>query len=190
MRLSQFGLGHLGTFLAVLAITGLCLGLGSCAPGKDKTVRVYDEGTKVELGHLIYTVFETQWLPQIGTGENARVPRNRFFLVRLSAVNSGSEEMDVPNLTLKDDQGHIVEESSDGEGVPQWIGYVRRVRPADSISGNIIFDADPKHYQIRLTDEDGEKSALVDLPLNFSAPAISLPTAPSGSDFGSTPKGK
>jgi len=77
--------------------------------------------------------------------------------------------------------------------VPQWIGFVRKVKPADSISGNVVFDAEPKHYRLRVTDENGEKAALVDIPLNFNAdaPPVPLPAgAPaSGADF-STPAKK
>lgn len=152
-------------------------------------MKIFDMGSRVEVGHLIYTVFETQWLPQIGAGDTARVPKNRFFLIRLSAVNSGSEELLVPNVTLQDDQGNTVDELSDGDQVSQWIGFVRKIRPADSISGNVVFDAEPKHYRLRVTDENGEKTALVDLPLNFNGdlPPVAVPgsTPPAGgaSDF-------
>jgi hypothetical protein len=161
--------------LAVLALVGL----SSCSAGKDTSVKVYELGTRVEAGHLIYTVYETQWLPQLGTGDAARVPKGRFFLIRLAAVNSGSEEALVPNLTIQDDQGNTLEELDNGEGVPQWLGYLRKVAPADSISGNIVFDAEPKHYRLRVTDENGEKPAIVDIPLSFNAetPQTPLPNS-------------
>src|ERR1700693_5832834 len=130
-------------------------------------VRVYEMGQKAEAGRLIYTVFETQWLPQIGTGVSARVPQNRYFLVRLSAVNSGNNDVSVPNLTIEDDGGNSYNELSNGEGVPQWIGLFRQVKPADSASGTVIFDAPPKHYRMRVTDENGEHAALIDIPLKF-----------------------
>jgi hypothetical protein len=141
-----------------LYLVGLGLGallfLNSCGESKDRTVKIYDMGTRVEVGHLIYTVFETEWLSQIGAGDTARVPKNRFFMVRLTAVNSGSEELDVPNVSLVDDHGDMVDELPDGDQVPQWIGFVRKAKPADSISGNVVFDAAPKHYRLRLTDEN------------------------------------
>jgi len=144
--------------------------LNSCG-GSPKDTKVYEMGTRVEAGHLIYTVFETEWLPQIGAGDSTRVPKNRFFLVRLSAINSGSEELDVPNVTLVDDRDGAVEELSDGSDFPQWIGIVRRVKPADSLAGNVVFDAEPKHYRLRVRDENNEKSLLIDIPLNFNADA-------------------
>ena len=174
---------------AVLAF----LVLNSCG-GKSTAIKTYDLGNRVEVGHLIYTVFETQWLPQIGAGDTARIPKNRFFLIRISAVNSGSEELLVPNATLLDDQDSPLEELSDGDQIPQWLGYVRKVKPADSISGNIVFDAQPKHFRLKVTDEDGENPAYVDLPLNFNAeaPQVPIPTgaapASGGTDFHSPAK--
>ena len=55
-------------------------------------------GERVSLGHIVYVVFETQWLTHIGEGAEARVPQHRFFLVRMSAVNSYGSEVIVPNL--------------------------------------------------------------------------------------------
>jgi hypothetical protein len=158
-----------------LAAVAILLGLTSCTGGRDNSLRVYDIGTRLEAGHIIYTVFETQWLPQLGTGDAARVPKNRFFVIRLSAVNSGSDDLYVPNMTLQDDQGNSFEELQDGEGVAQWVGYLRKVKPADSISGNVVFDAPPKHYRLRVADENGQHAALVDIPLSFGAETPQLP---------------
>ena len=164
------------------------LWLSSCGGSQSNRVKIFDMGARVEAGHLIYTVFETEWLPQIGGGDTARIPKNRFFLIRLSAVNSGSEELDVPNMTLVDDHGDTVEELQDGDQVPQWIGFVRRVKPADSISGNVVFDAEPKHYRLRVTDEDGEKAALIDIPLNFNADTPPGPLPTGATDLGTPAK--
>jgi hypothetical protein len=183
---------HSNPFQFLIVFASL-LFLYSCGSSNDKTGKISEMGSRVEAGHLIYTVFETQWLPQIGAGDTARVPKNRFFLVRFTAVNSGSEELYVPNMTLLDDQGHAVEELQEGDQVPQWVGFVRKVKPADSVSGNVVFDAEPKHYRLRLTDENGDKSTLVDLPLNFNAdaPQVPLPAvAPSGSATNSSAPAK
>jgi len=161
--------------LAGLVAVAALLTLSSCSAGKDNSLKVYEVGTHAEVGHIIYTVFETQWLPQIGAGDTARVPSNRFFLIRLSAVNSGSEEVLIPNMTLVDDQGNNIEELENGEGVPQWIGYLRKAHPADSVSGNVVFDAAPKHYRLKVSDENGEKPALIDIPLSFNAETPQLP---------------
>jgi hypothetical protein len=154
----------------------------SCGEEQDFPVRTYRMGDKVTLGHLIYTVFETQWLTQIGEGVKARVPQHRFFLVRMSAVNGGSSETLIPNVFLQDDAGNSYTELSSGEGVSQWIGFLRTVRPADSAQGNVLFDAPPRHYKLKVTDESREQTAFIDIPLNFSSdtPDIPAPGAEKG----------
>ncbi|HUI54888.1 MAG TPA: DUF4352 domain-containing protein [Bryobacteraceae bacterium] len=163
----------------VLSLTAaVALSLNSCG-SKPAAVRTYDLGQRVELGHLIYTVFETQWLPVIGTGLGARVPQNRFFLVRMTIVNAGSEELLAPNLSIEDDQHNSYDELSNGDGVPQYLGYLRRLKPAESLAGNIVFDAPPKHFKLKVTDENGDQSAYVDIPLNFTAetPEVPIPNS-------------
>ncbi len=138
-------------------------------------MRTYNMGERITLGHIVYVAFETQWLTQIGEGMNARVPQHRFFLVRLSAVNSLGADIIVPNFTLEDDAGNKYPELSSGEGVPQYIGYLRSVKSAESQQGNALFDAPPRHYKMRIADETGEKVAYVDIPLNFVSETPEVP---------------
>jgi hypothetical protein len=153
-------------FAAVIAV----MFLTSCGSDeKSFPVRSYNMGERVQLGHIVYTVFETQWMTHIGEGPDARVPQHRFFLVRLSAVNSSNTDIAVPSLSIQDDSGNTYHELSDGTGVPQWINYLRTVKPAESAQGNALFDAPPRHYKLKIQDEDGERTALVDIPLNFGA---------------------
>jgi hypothetical protein len=163
-----------GLLLAVVAAASL---LSSCADTEEKsfTVRTYNMGDRVTLGHIVYVVFETQWLTHIGEGAAARVPQHRFFLVRLSAVNSHGSDVIVPNFSIEDDNGATYPELSSGEGVPEYIGYLRSVRPAESQQGNALFDAPARHYKLRLADETGEKVAYVDIPLSFVAETPDIP---------------
>ena len=152
---------------AVAAVASL---LSSCGDSTEKfPVRTYNMGERITLGHIVYVVYETQWLTHIGDGADARVPQNRFFLVRLSAVNGYGSDVIVPNFSLEDDNGNTYPEISSGEGVPQYIGYLRSVKPAQSQQGNALFDAPPRHYKLKITDEENEKTAFVDIPLNFGA---------------------
>jgi len=165
---------HFRFALPVVLTVAAMLTSTSCIQ-KTFPVRTYPMGDRVILGHLIYTVFESQWLTQIGDGETARIPQNRFFLVRLSVTNSGGEPVVAPNLTVQDDNGSSAPELSNGEGVPQWIGYLRQIDPADSAQGNLVFDVPPKHYRLRITDEDGQRPALIDIPLSFSSESPEIP---------------
>ena len=169
-----------GIFLAVLVV-----GLAGCSSEQaESPVRQYSMGEKVPVGRLTYTVFETQWATHFGAGVDSRVPQNRFFLVRLTAVNGGSAEAPVPNFTIEDDSGHTYSELSDGDGVPQWIGYLRSVKPADFVQGNAVFDAPPGHYRLRVTDNQ-RNAALVDMPLTFGAETPEV--APVAPDFTKDP---
>jgi hypothetical protein len=168
---------RLGLIPLLAAVTAALL-LNACSSGS-VPVRSYSLGEKVALGHIIYTVYETQWVPQFGEGPDARVPQHRFFLVRMTAVNSSGGDLIVPNVAIEDDKGASYPELGNGDGAPQWIGYLRKVRPAESAQGNLLFDAPPAHYKLRITDEDGENAAYVDIPLSFGAevPPTELPPA-------------
>jgi hypothetical protein len=165
---------HPGPFVLVAAFIAVLL-TGCSKP--TYPVRTYQMGEKVSLGHIIYTVFETQWLTQAGEPPDVRMPQNRFFLVRMSASNSSGADVIVPNLTVEDDRGNSYPELSNGEGIPQWIGFLRAVHPADAVSGNLLFDCPPGHYKLKISDEDGERIAFVDIPLNFTneTPDVTVP---------------
>ena len=80
-----------------LALT--VFGLAACSPKEEEpAMRTYLMGERVLMGHLIYTVFERQWMPQIGTGLDARIPQNRFYQIRIGAVNSGGAAAILPTL--------------------------------------------------------------------------------------------
>lgn len=164
-------------YLIFLAVVVAAVFLSACGDSEEKTfpVHTYNMGEKIGLGHLIYQVYETQWLTHIGQGADARVPQNRFFLVRLSALNSLSTDVIVPNFILEDDSGKTYPELSSGEGVPQYIGYLRTVKGTDSAAGNAIFDVPPRHYKMKITDETGERTAYVDIPLNFVSETPDVP---------------
>ena len=140
----------------------------SSEPTATEPQRQYTMGEKIPVGRLTYTIFETQWATHFGEGIEARVPQNRFFMIRINVVNGGSGDAAVPAFTIQDDSGHTYEELSDGDAVPQWMGYLRSVKPADFAQGNVVFDAPPGHYRLKLADEQ-KHTALVDIPLSFGA---------------------
>jgi Domain of unknown function (DUF4352) len=138
-------------------------------------------GERAQTGVLIYNVFDTKWMAQAGSGLNARVPANRFFLIRMSIVNSGSTETAAPRLTIADDYGQSYTELENGEGVPQWLGILRHLKPAENVTGNIVFDAPPRHYKLHISDESEEHKAIIDIPLTFAQdapPDLPLPQVP------------
>jgi hypothetical protein len=156
-------------------VTVLCLGLVLCgctSLTKSGELGTFKIGERAQVGPLIYNAMDTQWNTSLGHGDTPRVPKNgRFFIVYLSIVNGGgTADQNVPTFNLVDDQGGSHPELDSGEGVPNWVGVERKIRPAQSIQGNVVFDVEPKHYRLKVTMEGEEKYAWIDLPLDFGAP--------------------
>ena len=155
----------------------VCLAISTaCAPASPPEARLHRMGERVSVGSLVYNVYEDKWKTQLGDGPDARVPKDRFLLLRINVVNGGSADLMVPTLTLLDDAGQTFSELSNGDGVPQWTGYLRRVKPAETLQGNVVFDVPPKHYRLRVTDENSQKSRDIDIPLNFASDTPDMPT--------------
>ena len=143
--------------------------LAGCKPssGENSVIPNYSMGDRAQAGPLVYTVFDSKWAPQLGADLSARIPANRFLILRLSVVNGSSAEVTVPTLTLVDDNGQRYTEVANGDALPQWVGFLRRLKPADTLTGNVLFDVPLKHYKLEVTDEPEERKALVDIPLTF-----------------------
>ncbi len=169
----------------LIALAGALILAGCSGPATKE--QILPMGEKVYVGRLVYTVFETQWMTQLGQGLEARVPQNRYLVLRISVANSGTQSFVVPPVTIEGDDGKVISELQDGKGVPQWIGFLRQARPAEAVQGNIAFDAPPAHYKIRVSDENEVQSAIIDMPLTFNAetPEFNVPGA--GSGIGTVP---
>lgn len=152
--------------------------LAACSADRPAPLRVhlYALGDRVNIGHIGYQVFEMQWKPVLGDGPDARVPQNRFLILRFSATNSGGANEIIPNMSLEDEAGNSYPELKDGTKVPLWVGYLRQAAPDESVQGSVMFDVPPRTYKLRLWDEDHNTSALIDLPLQFEDQNKGLPT--------------
>jgi len=159
----------------ILPCAAAAVSLGCSSSAGNSVIANYSMGDRVQAGSLIYTVFESRWAPQLGAQGSERIPANRFLLLRLSIVNSSSTESSVPTFTLVDDNGQRYPEVGNGDGVPQWTGFVRRVKPADTLTGNVLFDVPLKHLKLEVSDESEEKKAFVDIPLTFGSDSVPMP---------------
>ncbi len=157
-------------------LTAAVLALCGCTPKPGVSVRGYALGERIQLGSLVYMVYDSQWLTQLGDGPSARIPENRFFLVRLSVTNSGPREVILPNMTVTDENGNTSAELSNGDQVPQWLGYLRSVKPAETLQGVVLFDCSPRRYGLSIGDESEQNMARVDIPLTFAAETPEIPT--------------
>ena len=59
--------------------------------------------------------------------------------------------------------------------MPQYIGYLRTVKPAEAAQGHALFDAPPRHYRLRIMDENSDKMAYIDIPLSFASESPEVP---------------
>jgi len=163
---------HHGWLLLLIPLCSACL--VSCGE-RPSEVRTYTLGQKVQLGSLTYLGLETQWLPAFGEGPTARAAQNQFLLVRLSVTNGGNSDAAVPNFSVEDSTGRRFPEVRDGDGVPDWIGALRTLAPADTLVGNAVFDVATGHYTLHILDEDSQHEARIDLPLSFQPAPMDAP---------------
>jgi hypothetical protein len=125
-------------------------------------------GERITLGSVIFTVLETHWETHLGEGPSAKTPNHRYLRIRLTVNNAGAQDASVPFFTLEDNKGQSFREIQSGDGIPQWLGYMRRLQPAVPETGNIVFDVPSGAYKLRLTDgAEPENAAYVELPLQI-----------------------
>jgi hypothetical protein len=137
-------------------------------------------GEAVQVGPLIYTVLDAEWFDQLGDPPNVRVPQQRFLAIRVSVTNSGSGPSGVPTLRLEDSRGKAHEELTNGEGLSDWLGYLRTVKAAQTERGRLLFDVPLGTYRLRVVndaDPENERVALVEIPLQLGSP-IPAPAKP------------
>ena len=138
-------------------------------------------GERVPIGPLSYTVIESSWQTQLGDVLKLRIPQQRFLLIRLSVTNGGGSEVSIPLLQLGSYNSQSYREVEDGEGIANWLGLLRTLRPAETLQGQIVFDVPLTSYRLRVPDGAGpgaEKYAWVAIPLHMEIDA--QPSLPGG----------
>jgi hypothetical protein len=170
---------------ALICIVFVSATLAGCSSASSNSRPViYAAGDKATVGHLVYSITDTEMTQQLGDdAATARTAQNRFFLVKVSVLNSGAEDQPIPAMTLVDDAGQDYTELADGTNVAQWLGVVRKVGPAQTEQGVVVFDAPAKHYRLRLSDPTDDREIAIDVPLDFVHEQLrtipSTPSAPS-----------
>jgi hypothetical protein len=152
-------------------LAAICLLLPSCgAGGSASSTVVRQMGERIQVGPLIYTILEADWLNELPGEASPRVPQHKFLTIRATVTNSGSREVNMPLLHLVDDAKNEILESDDGKGVEEWFGIYRVIKPADTMPGRLLFDAKPGNYKLLLSDGgdlEKEITALVSIPLRL-----------------------
>ena len=160
--------------LAVL----VCLVSLACSSNRP-AIRLYTMGERADAGLIVYNVLESSWRNQLGEAPTARLPHNRFLLLRLSVTNGGPQEASIPLTTLISPGGTEFTELSDGTGVDDWLGVLRRLKPNETTFGWVLFDAPRGDYQLRVSDDAFDpadaKLALIQIPLRLENKSEYLP---------------
>jgi hypothetical protein len=159
-------------WVGVLAVSLLLV--SGCSRKTGDTGRSFAMGEAARIGHLTYTVVETEWKESLDGSLGQRLPKNRFLIVNVSIVNGGEAELGVPFLTLIDGKGVEFREEDKAEGVASWLGYLRRLAPSETLSGRILFDVPPGGYKLRISsggEADRETTAVVEVPYRADAPS-------------------
>lgn len=166
------------SFCLLLATIACGLVLSGCK-AQTQAKSVYPMGERATNGPIVYNVVQSVWKTQLGDLLSTRTPQNRFLLITLSATNSGGQEVALPFFTLEGPGGKEIKELENGEGVENWFGLLRTLKPAETQQGIILFDAPLTSYRLRLTDggEPGtEKLVWVEIPLRIDTDtSISVP---------------
>lgn len=165
--------------LTRLIAFALCVLAAGCSPatGPQTDSRIFSMGERVQAGDLIYTVTEAGWLDRLGEEPNVRIPEHRFLAIRLSVTNAGATTSGVPLLSLVDSRGERYPELTSGEGLTDWLGFLRQVKPAETERGRVLFDVPTAGYRLRVANDaepENEVAALVDIPLQLG-PIIPQP---------------
>jgi|SoiMethySBSTD1v2_1073268.scaffolds.fasta_scaffold239389_3 hypothetical protein len=154
--------------------------LGSCGKNAAQSKTAFRMGEQMQVGPLIYNVLETKWVSQLGDMLRARLPKQRFLLIRVSVTNSGGKDASLPFLTLEDAKGQSYPEEQSGEGVEGWLGFLRTIQPAQTENGWLVFDVAPGSYNLRVSGETSsgdEQSLLIHIPLSVDSMNDVLPKA-------------
>jgi len=164
----------------LIAVGMACMLTAGCSPSREP-IKLYAMGERAEAGFLVYNVLEAVWRDSLGEDANLRVPQHRFLLLRLSITNGGPQEASIPLTTLVSSEGKEFPESTNGEGVENWLGIVRHIKATETVFGWILFDAPRGDYQLRVSDDAFDpadaKLALIQIPLRLESKSDFLPDA-------------
>jgi hypothetical protein len=143
--------------------------------------RIGAMGAPLAVGQLTYTAVETEWRDSIESSKGPRIPNNRFLLINVTVANASSEQKAAPLLHVVDAKGGVHAEIAEGDGVADWMGYLRLLTPRESRSGRLLFDVPQGACKLRVSsggDPENEQTALIDLPLQLNSDVPRSPGAP------------
>jgi hypothetical protein len=166
----------------VLAL-GLALGSGACktggAGGAGGSEPVVSMGSIAAVGGLKYTVFQSEWRESLDSPQGPRTPKHKYLLLHLAVENTSTEETGIPMFRLVNEKGEEFDEESNGNGVTDWLGFLRTSKPSATERGAVVFDVPQTGYKLRVSsggdDPEKEKTALIEIPLRVEVDSAPTP---------------
>jgi hypothetical protein len=141
-----------------------------CSPRRDTSlIGTFQMGERVQVGPLVYTILESEWKTALSEGGAA--PKNRFLFLRLSIMNSGSQPVASPGLTLLGPGDVSYPEMTDNlEQVSNSLGMLRNIAPGQTQNGYVVFDAPMGAYKLVVSDGgeiEHERHAHIEIPVHL-----------------------
>lgn len=127
-------------------------------------------GEKVRVGKFTYDVIESNSKTQLPATPTPRVPERNFLLLRVSITNGGGQEKVAPSMFLENSSGDTFPEIPNGAGIDNWLGLLRKVPPAQTDEGWILFDVPTDSYRLKIVEADdagNETAVYVRIPLKL-----------------------
>ena len=158
--------------LSILSAAALVVGATSCggnlAMKKAVSYRMGDRATTGAVTYVGLTADYRQDLP------GAKDPlKNRYLVISLSITNSGGTEAMLPHTRLIKPDGTEIPELTEIDGFPEWLGLLRKISPASTEQGYVVFDVPVGAYKLQVSDggdPEKEQLAQIEIPANL-APA-------------------
>ena len=131
----------------------------------------FQMGDLIRCGWFSYNVLEVDYKSQLGEGPLAKRPQNGFLLIRVQATSSAGATVSIPFMRVESESGETIPEIDDASALTNWLGVLRKVEPAATETGWLVFDAVPGAYGLRLSDGvlDNEKALFVMVPFQVDS---------------------
>ena len=159
--------------LALLAVSGCSRKLS------DADLPIYEMGSAAPIGSVHFTALSTEWKDQLDSSAVPLVPKHRWLLINVTITNGGGQDASLPMLTLVDAAGTEYKEEEKGDGVSNWLGLMRLLKPAETTQGSLIFDVPAGPYKLKVRsggDPETELAVYVKIPFQIeAAPAEKSP---------------
>ena len=158
--------------LSILSVAALVVAATSCSENSAmKKMVPYRMGDRATTGAVTYVGLTADYRQDLPGAKDAL--KNRYLVISLSITNVGGTEIMLPHTRLIKPDGTEIPELTDIEGFPQWLGLLRKISPASSEQGYVVFDVPVGAYKLQVSDggdPEKEQLAQIEIPANL-APA-------------------